>query len=405
VINISYGLEIWGVTALPLKQNLVLRFEWRKVLKGQQTIARSLTTVAQTSDGENRENLHSPMLLLLLYGCSIGSCTTWSSSVLWHDSFDPRSWSGARDMSNLTRVVSLPVIPHPRVPSSTFLAVIRGRCCGVLPFTVVTPACMPRFHISQEWGIVQCNKVVASLSLQTSLHPSLPKPLGIRDFQPQIVMVDVSYLHSSLGITWRLLGCLEYGVPLLWLHRQWQDQIWLSLLAQSNWVVYGIGVCIALQTVPSSNSIGRCCIKIQPIVDACPNYLNSPSRMLLAYLPRFGWLIQFGHLSAGDRPNCESTEFRGTRAVAPKSERQTMTLDQKWSSSKLRVDFSTPHLVLTGMRWADLVSHSMTTQIESNLWTEASFSLGSALTSMTRQNRWRISVLSHMRNHQIKDRW
>jgi hypothetical protein len=279
------------------------------------------------------------MLLLLLYGCSIGSCTTWSSSALWHDSFDPRSWSGARDMSNLTRAVSLPVIPHPRVPSSTSLAVIHGRCCGVLPFTVVTPACMPRFHISQEWGIVQCNKVVASLSLQTSLHPSLLKPLGIRDFQPQTVMVDVSYLHSSLGMTSRLLGCLEYGVLLLRLHWQCQDQIWLSLLANSNWVVYGISIRIALQTMPSSNSLGSCCcMKIQPMVDACPNYFDSPSRMLLAYLLGFGWLTQFGHLSMSDRLNCESSESRGMRVAAPKREQQTMTLDQTRLSLELHVD-------------------------------------------------------------------
>jgi hypothetical protein len=70
-------------------------------------------------------------------------------------------------------------------------------------------------------------------------------------------------------------------------------------------------------------------MKAQPMTDACPNYLDSPSRMLLAYLPGFGLLAQFGHPSAGDRPNCESSEFRGTCAVAPKSERETATLDQK----------------------------------------------------------------------------
>jgi hypothetical protein len=31
-------------------------------------------------------------------------------------------------------------------------------------------------------------------------------------------MVVVSYLHSSLGVTSRLLGCLEYGALLLRLH-------------------------------------------------------------------------------------------------------------------------------------------------------------------------------------------
>jgi hypothetical protein len=70
-------------------------------------------------------------------------------------------------------------------------------------------------------------------------------------------------------------------------------------------------------------------MKTQPMVDACPNYLDSPSCMLLAYLPIFGLLTQFGHPSMGDKPNCESNESRGTRAIALKSEQQTMTLDQK----------------------------------------------------------------------------
>jgi hypothetical protein len=127
-------------------------------------------------------------------------------------------------MSNLTRVVQPPVIPHPRVPSSTSSVVTHGRHCELLPMTVVTTAYMPRFHTSQEWGMVQCNEVIAFLSLQISSHPSLEKPLVIRDLQPQIVMVDVSYLHSSLGETSWLLGCLEYGVLLFQLHRQGQDQ-------------------------------------------------------------------------------------------------------------------------------------------------------------------------------------
>jgi hypothetical protein len=50
-------------------------------------------------------------------------------------------------------------------------------------------------------------------------------------------------------------------------------------------------------------------MKTQPMTDACPNYLDSPSRMLLAYFSGFGLLTQFGHPSAGDRPNCESSEF------------------------------------------------------------------------------------------------
>jgi hypothetical protein len=75
-------------------------------------------------------------------------------------------------------------------------------------------------------------------------------------------------------------------------------------------VVYDIDIRIALQTVPSSNSLGSYyCMKTQPMADTCPNYLDSPSRMLLAYLPGIGLLAQFGHSSAGDRPNCESSEF------------------------------------------------------------------------------------------------
>jgi hypothetical protein len=189
--------------------------------------------------------------------------------------------------------------------------------------------------------MVQCNEMIASLSLQISSHPSLAKPLGIHDLQLQTVMVDVSCLHSSLDITSRLLDCFEYDVLLLRLHRQSLDQIRLSLLAQSNWVVYDIDVRIALQMVPTLNSLGSCCcMKTQPMADACPNYLDSPSRMLLAYLLGFGLLTQFGHPSVGDRLNYESSDSRGTRAVAPKSERQTVTLNQKWSSLKLRASIA-----------------------------------------------------------------
>jgi hypothetical protein len=127
-------------------------------------------------------------------------------------------------MSNLSRVVPLPVIPQPRVPSSTTLAAICGRCHELLPMMVVTPACMPRFHTSQEWGMVQCNKVIASLSVQISSHPSLVKPLGTHDLQSQTIRVGASYLHSSLGMTSRLLGCLEYDERLLQLLRQGRVQ-------------------------------------------------------------------------------------------------------------------------------------------------------------------------------------
>jgi hypothetical protein len=126
-------------------------------------------------------------------------------------------------MSNLTQAASLPIIPHPRVPLSTSSAATRGRCHGLLPMMVVTPAFMPRFHTSQEWGMIQCNEVIASLSLQISSRPSLAKPLSTHDLQPQTVKVGISCLHSSLGVTLRLLCCHEYGVPLLRLHQQCQD--------------------------------------------------------------------------------------------------------------------------------------------------------------------------------------
>jgi hypothetical protein len=137
-------------------------------------------------------------------------------------------------MSNLTRVVPPPVIPHPWVPSSTSSVATCGRCRRLLPMTVVTLAYMPWFHTSQEWRMVQCNEVIAFLSLQISSRPSLAKHLGIRDLQPQTVMVDASYLYSSLDMTSRLLGCHEYNVLLLRLHRQGQEKILLSLLAQSS---------------------------------------------------------------------------------------------------------------------------------------------------------------------------
>jgi hypothetical protein len=47
------------------------------------------------------------------------------------------------------------------------------------------------------------------------------------------------------------------------------------------------------------------------------------------YAQGFGLPAQFGRLSADDRLNCRLNEFRRMRVVAPKSERQTATLDQK----------------------------------------------------------------------------
>jgi hypothetical protein len=56
------------------------------------------------------------------------------------------------------------------------------------------------------------------------------------------------------------------------------------------------------------------------MTDSCPNYLDVLSHKPLAYLSEFDLLTQFDHPSAYNRSNCESSEFRGTRAVAPKSE-------------------------------------------------------------------------------------
>jgi hypothetical protein len=128
-------------------------------------------------------------------------------------------------MSSPFRVVPLSAIQHPQVPSSTSLAEIHGRCHELLPMMVVTPTCLPRFHTSQELGMVQYNEVIASLSLQISSRPSLAKHLSIRGLQSQTVKVGTSYLRSSLGMTLRLLSCLGYDVPLLRPHQQCLDQI------------------------------------------------------------------------------------------------------------------------------------------------------------------------------------
>jgi hypothetical protein len=128
-------------------------------------------------------------------------------------------------MLNLTRAVPLPVVPYPRMPSSISSAMTCGICCGLLSVTVVTPAYMLLFHTSKEWGMIQCNEVIASLPFQITSRLSLMKLLGIHDLQPQTVMVDTSCLYSSLDAASQLLCCFEYNVLLLRLHRQGQDQI------------------------------------------------------------------------------------------------------------------------------------------------------------------------------------
>jgi hypothetical protein len=146
-------------------------------------------------------------------------------------------------MSNLTRGVLLLILQHPLVPSSTSLAVIRGRCHGLLPTTVVILACMPPFHTSQELGMVQYNEVIASLSLQISSRPSLVKPLSIRGLQPQTIKVSISCLHSSLGATLRLLSYLVYDIPLLQPHQHvWLKYSFLSWLDPIEW-------CAALSSI------------------------------------------------------------------------------------------------------------------------------------------------------------
>jgi hypothetical protein len=137
-------------------------------------------------------------------------------------------------MSNLCRVVPLPVIQYPRVASNTSLATIHGRCRELLPVTVVTLTCMLPSHTSPEFETVQYNKVIASLLLQISSRPSLVKPLSTRGLQPQTVRVGASCLHSSFGATLRLSSFLVYNVPLLQPQQQCPGQIQLSLLARSN---------------------------------------------------------------------------------------------------------------------------------------------------------------------------
>jgi hypothetical protein len=93
--------------------------------------------------------------------------------------------------------------------------------------------------------------------------------------------------------------------------------------------------------MPSLNSLGNYCYKrIQPRVNFDPSFHDVPKHRLSTYLWVFGWLAQFGHPSVGDRLNYGSGEFRGTRAVAPNSERQTVILGQRLSSSKLRASIS-----------------------------------------------------------------
>jgi hypothetical protein len=192
--------------------------------------------------------------------------------------------------------------------------------------------CPCRFDNSRNtltWKLLQ----LASVRLRIIL-------LGLRtanNLQPQAPRVGTSCLHNSLGETSQLLGCPECDWLLVRPQQQDLDQRSSSLPAQSNWVECSIDVHIRPRTVTSSDFLGSCC---QPRADSCPNYLDAPLCRLRAYLLGFGWLTEFGHSSAGDRPNCGLSESRGMCAVAPKNEQQTMTLDLKWSSSKLCADIA-----------------------------------------------------------------
>jgi hypothetical protein len=59
--------------------------------------------------------------------------------------------------------------------------------------------------------------------------------------------------------------------------------------------VCDIDVYIALQTVPSLDSLGRCCCtRTLPMENSCANSLDIPSHMPITYPPGFGSVAQFG---------------------------------------------------------------------------------------------------------------
>jgi hypothetical protein len=63
----------------------------------------------------------------------------------------------ARGISSQPRVVPRPVVQYPLVSLNTSLAMICGRYREPLPVTVANSTCMPQFHTSQGWEIVQCS--------------------------------------------------------------------------------------------------------------------------------------------------------------------------------------------------------------------------------------------------------
>jgi hypothetical protein len=92
--------------------------------------------------------------------------------------------------------------------------------------------------------------------------------------------------------------------------------------------VCGNDVRIERQMVPPLDSLGRCCMKIQPMANSCPKYQDVPSHKLLAYLPEFYLLSLFGHPSTSDRLKYGSSESQGKLAIVPRSKQQTVILDQ-----------------------------------------------------------------------------
>jgi hypothetical protein len=161
-------------------------FEWKR-----NTCATYLTAEAKSSDVENEGSSRFPTWLLLQNDCSIAPYSTWWSSALWHGPFDPVSWLGALDMTNLSQVVSLIEETHLMVPSNISWVVKQGRGREHRLMTAVSPAYKSCVRIFLGWGKVQCTRVVTCLLSQTSSCISSVKYVDRRDFQRRTPMVDV----------------------------------------------------------------------------------------------------------------------------------------------------------------------------------------------------------------------
>jgi hypothetical protein len=175
--------------------------------------------------------------------------------------------------------------------------------------------------------MVQCSAVLTSLSFQTFSHLSLVKLIGRHDFQFQTSMVNIFCWHSSLDVPCGLQVLLNTtDCHFSFINKvgtKYSFLSWLNLVEQGAASMY-----TTLQTVPSLDFLSSCCcMKTQPMANSCPSCLDVPLRRLLAYLPIFGSLAQFGYLFAGDRLNYGSNESQGKHAIVPRSEQQTMILD------------------------------------------------------------------------------